>query len=166
MSRPRAYRRGTRKRPRIRGSGVVQNVRGKGHHPTHAMPAYRVGGADVTYDTRGWLMSDRPPPFNPLIHRLHPRAVYDDVIDLAVWNRTRAEGGFVGTCRECGGHVKPAPTTEYDSHAHVQWFEAVCILCRKTIVSPNGRTLRRSSAHNEMPGGWWDNRERSLRGEP
>ena len=110
-------------------------------------------------------MDDRPPPFNALLHRLWTRVVSSDLIDIHAWNRARAEQGFVGTCRLCGGHLRPMPTTEHDESAHVTWFEAACLLCGKTIVSPNGRTLRRSSRSTEQPPGWWEARERALRGE-
>jgi hypothetical protein len=111
-------------------------------------------------------MTDHPsPPFNALVHRLWTRIVSGDLIEIHAWNRARAEQGFVGTCRLCGGHLRPMPTTEHDSTAHVMWLEATCLLCGKTLVSPNGRTLRRSSRHTEMPTGWWEARERSLRGE-
>lgn len=104
----------------------------------------------------------RPPRFDALAHRLWTRVVDGDTIDFHAWNRARAEGGFVATCRLCGGHVKPSGT---ETVGHIEWYEATCIICGKIIVSPNGRTLRRSSAHQEMPAGWWEYRERSLRGD-
>jgi len=105
----------------------------------------------------------RQPRFDALAHRLWTRVVDSDLINTFTWNRTRAESGFVGTCRLCGGHLRPEPSDP--AVAHVEWLEATCMLCGKTIVSPNGRTLRRSSRHSEMPGGWWDARERSMRGD-
>lgn len=102
---------------------------------------------------------DHDVKINALDNGLWRRVIVDDEIDVPAWNRLRAERGLVGTCRLCGGHLSPISVERY---AGVDWYEAICLLCGKEIVAPDGRTLRRSGRHSEMPPGWWEQRVRAL----
>lgn len=109
------------------------------------------------------MSGEHPPPFDPNQHGLWRAVVHQDSLDTGQWNRARAERKFVGTCRLCGGHLKPLPSQE-PGVSHIEWLEAECVLCHHPVVSPAGRVLRRSSRHTEMPPGWWDHRMRALEG--
>lgn len=109
-------------------------------------------------------MSEHPPPFDPSQHGLWRAVVDHDMINTGQWNRARAEAKFVGTCRECGGHLKPLESLEPGA-SHLEWAEARCVLCGHEVASPSGRVLRRSSRHTQMPVGWWEYRMGVLSGE-
>lgn len=83
-------------------------------------------------------------------------------LDDAAINRARAEHGFVGTCRECGGHLVVARGRNHDG-AEIQWTDLECIDCRKETAAPNGKVLRRDSRHHHMPNGWWARRIAALK---
>ncbi len=107
-------------------------------------------------------MDDHPEhQFNPLDHGLFRIVVDHDEVITGQFNRARAERKFVGTCRECGGHLVPLDTLPTGS-SHIEWSEASCVLCHKEYASPWGKTLRRSSRHTEMPHGWWEHRMGAL----
>lgn len=103
------------------------------------------------------------PLFNVKEHGLWRRVVtQSDEINVGQWNRTRAEDGFVGTCRKCGGHLAPV-SVDQGEDGNREWWEASCISCRTTIAAPRGRVLRGSARRSEMPFTWWENRERENR---
>lgn len=98
------------------------------------------------------------PRFDALSHGLWRRVLAGDgMINTAMWNRARAERGFVGTCRECGGHLAPEPVTTV---GQVEWYTAACISCGHEVAAPGARILRGSSRFSEMPPGWWEQRRR------
>lgn len=107
------------------------------------------------------MQSAWTPRFNALEHGLFRWVVERVAIDEYQWNRARAESGLVGTCRLCGGHLRPLPT-EPEGTSAIAWLEARCVLCGHEIASPGGRVLRRSSRRSEQPPGWWEWRESQL----
>ena len=113
--------------------------------------------------------------FDALEHGLWARFTDGDRINHGAWLRVRAEGGFVGTCRRCGDYLVPLAPYEHtddrvDYEAHCR-REIVATMvggkrqvegCEWTLSAPGGRMLRRSSRHDEMPTGWWENRLKGL----
>lgn len=91
---------------------------------------------------------------------LYRFVVYDDYIQHGRWLRARAEGSWVGECRTCGGYLAPEEPWE---HNHRTDYEAACIKCGHVVMAPNGRVLRESGRHSQMPGDWWDKRLAALR---
>lgn len=78
--------------------------------------------------------------FNPADHGLF-RAVHNGTeIIHAVWQRTCAEGGFVGSCRRCGGFL--APQRPQERTPGVFDYEAACT-AGHTVCAPGGRILPR-----------------------
>ena len=102
------------------------------------------------------------PQFNALDEGLYRRLVDRSEIDVAGWNRVRSERGHVGTCRSCGSYLVPLSV---ERHGGIDWYEARCLSCGKEVAAPDGRTLRRSSRHSEMPPGWWEARLHALADE-
>lgn len=87
------------------------------------------------------------------------------------WERAARNGTIVGQCRRCAADMRAVSDPDSDTAGEggqIVWYEAVCANGH-TVVSPNGRVLRKSGIHGEMPGGWWDRREKrdqaQLRGE-
>jgi len=97
---------------------------------------------------------------DPLAAGLYRHLITFDAINHNQWLRACAEHATVGECRRCGGHLSPRHP---DQRGHRFDYEAACIGCGQTYTAPGGRVLRRSSAHNEMPGGWWDQRMHALK---
>lgn len=95
--------------------------------------------------------------FNPEAEGLWKRVLEDDGlhIKLGAWNRARAEGSFVGTCRRCGGHLRPEPTDvpgpDDDMSTIAEWLQATCVRCGHEFVAPDGKVLQRSAFHSRMP---------------
>lgn len=80
-----------------------------------------------------------------------------DFIIQSTWDEAAQRKQPVGTCRRaaCGGLMMARPAYRNDN---ILWFEAECDNCGSSIATPDGRVLRRSTRHAEMPGGWWANR--------
>lgn len=96
---------------------------------------------------------------DPLDHGVFKRLLNDDgTIHTRGWNYAVENRQHVGTCRWCGGYLKPAPTTVA---GQITWYSADCISCGGVIAAPNGEFLRRSARHDEMPKGYWENRQAS-----
>lgn len=108
------------------------------------------------------MTDEHAPRFNALDHGLYRRYIDHDMVDIGQWNRARAEQGIVGTCRECGGHLRTMGSLK-EGWSHLEWYEAKCILCGHEFACPSGRTLRRSSRHTELPPGWWDLRQQAMK---
>lgn len=87
---------------------------------------------------------------------LHWRVVMDgDHIDPRAWSH------MVGSCRACEkGHLI-AQTQHNRGPKDVTWFEAKCSNCGHEVAAPQGKILRESSRHSEMPPGFWSYRTRS-----
>lgn len=74
------------------------------------------------------------------------------------WNRAQETNSPVGTCRHtgCGGLTLAVPTHQV---GRVTWYGAQCQKCFAEVAVPDTLSvLRRSSRHDEMPGGAWDHR--------
>lgn len=95
--------------------------------------------------------------FDPYRHGVFHRLVVDDRIISVAWNAAAEIGGHVGTCRVCGMAMQARPTTQENG---VTWYTAGCSngSCGREIASPDGRVLRRSSRHGDMPKGFWESR--------
>lgn len=94
-------------------------------------------------------------------HGLFRRLLNDDgTIHTRGWNYAAENHEHVGTCRWCGGYLKPAPTHQA---GQITWYTADCVGCGGTIAAPNGEFLRRSGRHDEMPRGFWENRGASTK---
>jgi hypothetical protein len=96
---------------------------------------------------------------------VHPVFVGSDDLLVAKprWNQLAGTRAVVGQCRDCGGDLQAIEATEYDSMGEagqVTWYETRCRVCGKERAAPNGRIMRRSSAHRETPRAWLDTRER------
>lgn len=101
----------------------------------------------------------RTPTFDPLQHGI-ARSMLDNSgmwLNTAAWQRAAGGGQFVGTCRVCGDHMVADTTRE---EGKTTWYTARCIGagCHHEVVMPNGRVLRRSARHDEMPQGFWAKR--------
>ncbi len=57
------------------------------------------------------------------------------------WRRAVADGSFVGTCRVCGGFLRPDAPQADESRTSVEWYTAACVLCGHEYAAPNGNTL-------------------------
>jgi hypothetical protein len=94
-------------------------------------------------------------PFNPVDHHIWAKYIADGGLYLNTlkWNRARADGSYVGTCRCCGGYLRPEPTDAYpDSPDNATaWYGAVCERCGHEFVAPDGKVLQRSARHSQMP---------------
>jgi hypothetical protein len=107
-------------------------------------------------------LTDQEAQHNPLDHGLWQRYTTGDNTNHAAWLRAHAEQGHIGTCRIDGGRLRPHRPTE---HGILTWYEATCVTCHHTYAAPahrwetGGRVLRRSSAHHEMPTGWFTHRQ-------
>lgn len=107
-------------------------------------------------------MSDRP-TFDPLQHGIG-RSLLDPSgmwLNTSAWNRAANGGEFVGSCRVCGDHMVAEPTR---TEGKIHWYTARCIGadCHHDVAMPDGRILRRSARHDEMPQGFWDKRTGAL----
>jgi hypothetical protein len=88
---------------------------------------------------------------NPLDHSLWKRFVDNGQVVHSAWLRACAEGGaYVGTCRECGGYLKPRHPETVGRRTD---YEATCVSCSHGVLAPDGKTLHRSARRNERPGG-------------
>lgn len=92
-------------------------------------------------------------------------------LDTQAWNRARAEGSPVGTCRTCGSHIFALSAVEStaakaDDAQTIQWYGTICRnpQCRAETSAPNGKVFRRSSRWSKTPSGWLATRKRSLTG--
>lgn len=95
--------------------------------------------------------------FDHTQHGLYQRFLTDDgSIHTRGWNYAVETGGHVGTCRSCGGYLKPAPTHQA---GQITWYTAECLGCGGVIAAPNGQFLRRSGRYSEMPKDFRENRE-------
>lgn len=88
-----------------------------------------------------------------------------DAEDLLVpkwrWNELARLAAVIGTCRKCGAEMYAVESDEHDAAGEVgqvTWYEARCARGHE-VASPNGRVLRRSGLHSEMPSKWWAARE-------
>lgn len=96
---------------------------------------------------------------------IHPSLVGadDTLVTKMRWNQLAETRAIVGRCRDCGGDLRAIEATEHDSQGEegeVTWYETRCRVCGRERAAPNGRIMRRSSAHRETPRGWLDARER------
>ena len=85
-----------------------------------------------------------------------------DYIVEATWNDAVARHQPVGECRRvgCGGLLMGRPSRK---ESEKLWFEAECNSCGGTVAAADGRVLRRSTRHDEMPKGWLGARNEALR---
>lgn len=84
---------------------------------------------------------------------LWSRYVHNGQVDHAAWLRARAEGQFVGTCRQCGDYL--VPDAPHD-HAGRTDYTARCRrgdACRYELTAPGGRVLRHSGLKSAQPKG-------------
>lgn len=104
-----------------------------------------------------------------------PQGLYPQYIDpsgffvnRAAWQRAYHARDAVGDCRQpdCAGRMIPTPT---HSVGKVDWFGAECDGVddrdepyRHEIAAPDGRVVKGSALHSEMPTGWWDRRNEHL----
>lgn len=107
------------------------------------------------------------PTHDPEQHGLWDRYVEADGYRLneAAFNRARAAGEPIGTCRECGGHLYPMRDTWPDdtSGSSIPWLEYECRLCGHQHAAPAGRRLDRSSRWRRMKSGWLRRRGKALK---
>lgn len=89
-----------------------------------------------------------------LSHRLADR---DGIVIEPAWARALSGHQIVGSCRMtgCDGYLR---ATHMDHNGKTAWYEAECMKCLHIYASPGGRTLPRSSRHQEMPDGAWERR--------
>jgi len=99
-----------------------------------------------------------PAPFNVFDHHIWKRFIADGglFLNTLAWNRARAEGEFVGTCRNypnCGGFLRPEPTGAVPDSPDdaMVWYGASCTRCDHEIWAPDGKVLQRSARHSQMP---------------
>ena len=95
---------------------------------------------------------------------LYRHLIADGRIDHNRWMRACAEHGHVGECRHCSSYLRPERPQQHNGRTD---YEAVCIndTCSCSVSAPAGRVLARSTRHSEMPGGWWEHRNRALKQE-
>lgn len=103
--------------------------------------------------------------WNHHVHGIWKRFYFGDegiTLDSAAVNRARAEHGFVGTCRQCGGNIAVVRGRNHNG-AEVDWMDFACVSCGHEVAAPNGKRLARDSRHNHMPQGWWARRMAALK---
>lgn len=111
-----------------------------------------------------WGLSEVPPG------RLSSAVVGNDdtLVPKRRWSELAAMGAVVGQCRVCNGNLKAIPPSEHDTQGEdgqITWYETRCDNCGRETAAPNGRILRRSSLHSEMPSGWLERRQQRDREE-
>jgi hypothetical protein len=79
------------------------------------------------------------------------------------WERLARMRAQIGQCRRlgCDAPLRAIPADEHDHSGEdgaISWYEAVCDNGHE-VAAPNGRVLRKSSLHGEMPSSWWEQRE-------
>jgi len=88
------------------------------------------------------------------------------------WQALADTAEIVGECRQmypaplgkCDGVMFALPTPDYQIEQDpIHWQGAQCNVCLNEVAIPNRRALRRSSAHGEMPVGYWEGRQQRLR---
>jgi hypothetical protein len=90
----------------------------------------------------------------------------DDLLPEKIrWNQLARMRAVVGTCGYlgCPGELLAIEPSQHDAQGEdeeITWYEARCEKCGKEYAAPNGRVLRRSSAHAETPSQWLAERER------
>lgn len=108
--------------------------------------------------------------FDPEREGIWKRFLEDDGlhVNLTAWRRARAEASFVGTCRHCGGYLRPLPTDDPgpddDMSGVGEWLLAKCVDhhdqsgavvpgggCGHEFAAPDGKVLQRSARHSRMP---------------
>jgi hypothetical protein len=112
---------------------------------------------------------DNPPPGMKPSRILHHSAP-DTAIPGDRWATLSTTAEVIGSCRQarhgakvCGGDMFTMPIDPHQSpDAPLKWQDAECGTCRHQVTIPNGRVLRRSSRHEEMPSGWFQERARRL----
>lgn len=103
----------------------------------------------------------------------------DTLHDQRKWDQLAETAEAVGACRglvrvdteqgkavhvPCDGVLFALPTPDYQQPTdQIWWQEVQCNVCRAIMASPNRRKLVRSSAHAEMPTGYWQDRMRRLK---
>jgi hypothetical protein len=88
--------------------------------------------------------------FDPLQHGLWARYARNGEIDHGAWLRAcnQAPREHVGTCRHCGGLLRPRHPWQLGQRFD---YEAVCLACGHGICAPGGRVLARSGRASERP---------------
>jgi len=93
---------------------------------------------------------------------------HNDRIIESSWNDAADRLWPVGTCRhnECAGKLMARPARrDGNPEGGILWFEASCNVCSGMVVAPNGRVMRKSTAHSDMPKNWLADRNRALAAE-
>lgn len=106
-----------------------------------------------------WAPPEQGVPFNVFDHHIWARYIDDAglYLNVGAWNRARADRSYVGTCRNfpnCGGYLIPEPTDAYPpspDEVCATWYGAVCKACGQEFVAPDGKVLKRSARHSQMP---------------
>jgi hypothetical protein len=112
----------------------------------------------------GEIADRRTRAVNPEDYHLFSRVLTADrlFIDVAAWNRARAEQSYVGQCRACcGGYLLALPSDVYASGPEdvcAQWLGMECQACGHEFVAPDAKVLARSARHSRMPRQFMRNR--------
>lgn len=100
---------------------------------------------------------------DPLKAGIHARRVdQQQFLHVADWHRANDAREIVGSCRQpgCGGFLQAVDTHQAGG---ITWYGTECMNCGHETAAPEGRVLRRSGRHQEMPDGWWSQRMTLLR---
>lgn len=87
------------------------------------------------------------PEHDPDVHSLWTRFVDDGQVRDVLWLNAVEAAEFVGTCRECGGFLKPHKPIRVSKNRFD--YEAECVQCGQEVVCPDGKVSRRKAG----PGG-------------
>lgn len=70
--------------------------------------------------------------------------VSDGRIRVGPWRSAAASGGFVGTCRSCGGFMVPDALPD-EQETRIEWYVARCLTCEQECAAPDGRVSSRTA---------------------